>query len=129
VNWRFSDPRVGRPAAESEAVRIETVIEPDVGVVQGDSERLQQVVWNLLSNAVKFTPRGGRVEVHLERRDSQMEIRVSDTGKGIQAEFLPHVFDAFRLNRPDVLITDIGLPGEDGYALLLTSWRRQKILQ
>ena len=85
-----------RPAAESEGVRIETVIEPDVGAVQGDSERLQQVVWNLLSNAVKFTPRGGRIEVHLERRDSQMEIRVSDTGEGIQAEFLPHVFDAFR---------------------------------
>jgi hypothetical protein len=72
------------------------VIDPAAGAVQGDSERLQQVVWNLLSNAVKFTPQGGRVEVRLQRRDSQAEIRVSDTGEGIQAEFLPYVFDPFR---------------------------------
>jgi CheY-like chemotaxis protein len=85
-----------RTAAESKNVRIETAIDPAAGAVQGDAERLQQVVWNLLSNAVKFTPQGGRVEVRLERRDSQVEIRVSDTGEGIQAEFLPYVFDAFR---------------------------------
>jgi signal transduction histidine kinase/CheY-like chemotaxis protein len=84
-----------RPAAGSKGVRIEAAIDPAAGAVQGDSERLQQVVWNLLSNAVKFTPQGGRVEIRLERHGSQVEIRVSDTGEGIQAEFLPYVFDAF----------------------------------
>ncbi|WNZ27727.1 PAS domain S-box protein [Leptolyngbya sp. NK1-12] len=64
--------------------------------VMGDAGRLQQVVWNLLSNAVKFTPEGGRVEVRLERSDSQAQITVTDTGKGIAPEFLPYVFDYFR---------------------------------
>jgi PAS domain S-box-containing protein len=85
-----------RPDAESKGVQIETVLDCDAASVQGDAERLQQVVWNLLSNAVKFTPGGGRVEVRLERLESHVEIKVSDTGKGIQAEFLPHVFDPFR---------------------------------
>ena len=62
----------------------------------GDPNRLQQVVWNLLSNAVKFTPSGGRVEVQLEYSNSQATIRVSDTGKGINPEFLPYVFEYFR---------------------------------
>jgi CheY-like chemotaxis protein len=67
-----------------------------VGLVAGDPNRLQQVVWNLLSNAVKFTPDGGRVEVRLECVDSQAQIQVIDTGKGISPDFLPHVFDYFR---------------------------------
>jgi CheY-like chemotaxis protein/anti-sigma regulatory factor (Ser/Thr protein kinase) len=58
--------------------------------------RLQQVVWNLLSNAIKFTPRGGRVQIRSERVNSHLEIVVSDTGQGISADFLPHVFDRFR---------------------------------
>jgi CheY-like chemotaxis protein/anti-sigma regulatory factor (Ser/Thr protein kinase) len=62
----------------------------------GDPTRLQQVVWNLLSNAVKFTPKGGRVQVLVERRDSSVEIVVVDSGKGIPADFLPHVFERFR---------------------------------
>jgi CheY-like chemotaxis protein len=62
----------------------------------GDPARLQQVVWNLLTNAVKFTPRGGRVQVRLERVNSQVEIAVADTGAGIPPEFLPHVFERFR---------------------------------
>jgi CheY-like chemotaxis protein/anti-sigma regulatory factor (Ser/Thr protein kinase) len=62
----------------------------------GNTTRLQQVVWNLLANAVKFTPRGGRVQVLLERRDSVVEITVSDTGRGIPKDFLPHVFERFR---------------------------------
>ncbi len=65
-------------------------------IVSGDSTRLQQVVWNLLSNAVKFTPVGGRVEVRLEQIDHQAQMTVSDSGKGISPQFLPHVFDYFR---------------------------------
>jgi CheY-like chemotaxis protein len=67
-----------------------------VGVVSGDASRLQQVVWNLLSNAIKFTPSGGQVDIRLERIGSQAQITVSDTGKGIQADFLPYAFDYFR---------------------------------
>jgi CheY-like chemotaxis protein len=62
----------------------------------GDSGRLQQVIWNLLSNAVKFTPEGGKIEIQLESIDTQAQITVSDTGKGISPEFLPHVFEYFR---------------------------------
>ncbi|MBW4557841.1 MAG: PAS domain S-box protein [Trichormus sp. ATA11-4-KO1] len=65
-------------------------------LVMGDPNRLQQVIWNLLSNAVKFTPQGGRVRVCLERVDSHIQIRVIDTGKGINPKFLAHVFDYFR---------------------------------
>src|SRR5262249_14954784 len=62
----------------------------------GDSDRLQQVVWNLISNAIKFTPEGGRIEVELKRAGERAELRVSDTGRGISPDFLPHVFDRFR---------------------------------
>jgi CheY-like chemotaxis protein len=64
--------------------------------VAGDPDRLQQVAWNLLSNAVKFTPKGGRVQVRVERVNSHIEISVSDSGIGISPEFLPLVFDRFR---------------------------------
>src|SRR5262249_33733027 len=64
--------------------------------VSGDADRLQQVVWNLLSNAVKFTPPGGLVGVRLERDVASVTITVSDTGEGIEPEFLPFVFDRFR---------------------------------
>jgi PAS domain S-box-containing protein len=85
-----------RPAAEAKGVRIQRVLDTGVVSVAGDPARLQQVVWNLLSNAIKFTPGGGSVQVKLERIDSHIEIAVSDTGAGIKAEFLPHVFDRFR---------------------------------
>jgi signal transduction histidine kinase len=65
------------------------------GYVMGDGMRLQQVFWNLLTNAVKFTPKRGQVNVSLRRVGSDVEIKVSDTGRGISAEFLPHVFDRF----------------------------------
>ncbi|HEY9666508.1 MAG TPA: ATP-binding protein, partial [Coleofasciculaceae cyanobacterium] len=71
-------------------------LEPNVGKVAGDSSRLQQVVWNILSNAVKFTPKGGQVSIRVERLGSHAQITISDTGKGISPEFLPHVFDYFR---------------------------------
>ena len=85
-----------RPAAEAKGVRIQKVLDAGVVSVVGDPARLQQVVWNLLSNAIKFTPKGGMVQVRLERIDSHIEIAVSDTGAGIRGEFLSHVFERFR---------------------------------
>lgn len=85
-----------RPAAEAKEISIKCKFDPEVGVVVGDTNRLQQVVWNLLSNAVKFTSKEGRVDVQLQRIESSVQIRVSDTGVGIAGEFLPHVFERFR---------------------------------
>ncbi|OLE02688.1 MAG: hypothetical protein AUI36_43135 [Cyanobacteria bacterium 13_1_40CM_2_61_4] len=62
----------------------------------GDADRLQQILWNLLSNATKFSPPGGDVAVHLSAREDHAEIVVTDTGVGIPAQFLPHVFERFR---------------------------------
>jgi CheY-like chemotaxis protein/nitrogen-specific signal transduction histidine kinase len=62
----------------------------------GDSTRLRQVLWNLLSNAIKFTPRDGRVVVSLDQHGDRVAVRVSDSGKGIEPTFLPHVFESFR---------------------------------
>lgn len=85
-----------RPTAESK--EVEVALEPCAGRcrVAGDSVRLRQVLWNLLSNGVKFTPQGGRVSVHVEQRGDRVALRVSDTGKGIEPAFLPHVFERFR---------------------------------
>jgi signal transduction histidine kinase/CheY-like chemotaxis protein len=85
-----------RPAAEAKGIRIQSLLDPKAGPVLGDSGRLQQVVWNLLTNAIKFTPKGGRVQVVMERVNSHLELRISDTGQGIRPEFLAHVFDRFR---------------------------------
>jgi signal transduction histidine kinase/ActR/RegA family two-component response regulator len=85
-----------RPAANAKEITLQVTLDPRAGPVSGDPDRLQQIVWNLLSNAVKFTPRGGRVDVRLEGLSSQIEIAVTDTGIGINADFLPHVFDSFR---------------------------------
>ena len=85
-----------KPAADAKDIRLQPVLDPRAGPVSGDQNRLQQVFWNLLTNAVKFTPSGGRVQVLLERVNSHLEVRIIDTGEGIQPEFLPFVFDRFR---------------------------------
>jgi PAS domain S-box-containing protein len=85
-----------KPAADAKGVRLLVHMPPDVGVVNGDPERLQQVVWNLLSNSVKFTPEGGLVEISLRREASGLSVSVRDTGQGIAPEFLPYVFERFR---------------------------------
>jgi PAS domain S-box-containing protein len=85
-----------RPAAEAKGVRLVTIVDPRATPVSGDPERLQQILWNVLSNAVKFTSRGGQVQARLERINSHVELTVTDTGIGIPADFLPHVFDRFR---------------------------------
>jgi signal transduction histidine kinase/ActR/RegA family two-component response regulator len=83
-------------AALAKSVTLEARIEPDLPVVLGDPDRLQQVLWNLLSNGIKFTPRGGRVTVTVAGRDADVVLTVADTGMGIKPEFLPHVFERFR---------------------------------
>lgn len=85
-----------QPSAEAKGIRLRKIVDPRIGLVMGDPNRLQQVVWNLLSNAVKFTPRGGKVEVVAQRISSHLEVTVTDSGAGIRPEFLPHVFERFR---------------------------------
>jgi signal transduction histidine kinase/ActR/RegA family two-component response regulator len=83
-------------AADSKEIQLAVILDPSARRVSGDAIRLQQIVWNLLSNAIKFTPSGGRVEIRLERVETEAQIRVSDTGQGISQEFLPFIFDRFR---------------------------------
>jgi CheY-like chemotaxis protein/two-component sensor histidine kinase len=85
-----------RPSANAKRLRIRTVLDSGVATTRGDPNRLQQVMWNLLTNAVKFTPPGGVIQIVMERVNSHIEIVVQDSGVGISAEFLPHVFDRFR---------------------------------
>ena len=85
-----------RPAAIAKSVALTLSLVKIEGTIIGDSERLRQVVWNLVSNAVKFTPENGHVEISLKQADSCAEITVSDNGAGIDAEFLPYVFERFR---------------------------------
>ncbi len=94
-----------RPAVDAKSIRLQTMLDPAAGPISGDADRLQQIVWNLLTNAVKFTPKGGRIQVKVQRVDSHVEVIVSDSGIGIGKEFLPYVFDRFR--QADASITRV----------------------
>jgi signal transduction histidine kinase/ActR/RegA family two-component response regulator len=85
-----------RPAANAKHIDLRIETDEDLPTILGDADRLRQVVWNLVSNAVKFTPAGGSVIISAVQVDSQIEIAVRDTGRGIAAEFLPFAFDRFR---------------------------------
>jgi signal transduction histidine kinase len=87
---------VVRQAADAKGVQLVVNLDPDVGAIIGDPDRLQQIVWNLLSNAVKFTSAGGVVTVNARRHDSTVSIRVHDTGAGIKEEHLPLIFERFQ---------------------------------
>ncbi len=85
-----------RLSAEAKGIRLRKILDPQAGPVSGDPTRLQQIFWNLLSNAIKFTPKGGKVEILLERVNSHLEVTVHDSGIGIKPEFLPIIFERFR---------------------------------
>ncbi|HEX3770250.1 MAG TPA: ATP-binding protein [Polyangiaceae bacterium] len=85
-----------KPLAQVKGVALEASVEPESGPIVGDADRLQQVVWNLLTNAIKFTPAGGHVRASLEVIDGHVHVDVTDDGRGISPQFLPHVFERFR---------------------------------
>lgn len=87
---------VVRPAADAKNISLEYSSEPGLGAISADSARLHQIIWNLLSNAVKFTPHGGKISVRVDREGENARVTVTDTGQGIEPEFLPRVFDRFR---------------------------------
>ena len=85
-----------KPAADAKQLRVELSFRAAASQVYGDAQRLQQAVWNVLSNATKFTPPGGFIRIELTSSEHDLELTVTDSGKGIDADFLPHVFDRFR---------------------------------
>jgi PAS domain S-box-containing protein len=84
------------PAVIAKRLQLRISVAPEVSVIDADSDRLRQILWNLLSNAVKFTPDEGWVEIDARRRGDVITIRVSDSGCGVAADFLPFVFERFR---------------------------------
>jgi len=82
--------------AEAKEITITLALPPTLGLIVADPTRIQQVIWNLLNNAVKFTPRGGKVQVSARRTASHVQISVTDSGEGVDPQFLPHIFEPFR---------------------------------
>lgn len=89
-------------AADTKEILIRTSLADPQGTTMADKKRLQQVLWNLLTNAIKFTPKQGRIMVSLRRNSSHIELAIADTGRGIDPEFLPHVFERFRQGDPSL---------------------------
>ncbi|MGL5808224.1 MAG: hybrid sensor histidine kinase/response regulator, partial [Xenococcaceae cyanobacterium] len=85
-----------RQPSEAKSQTLQLQINSKIGTVRGDRDRLQQIVWNLLSNAVKFTPPQGHIQIGLETIGDLIKLTIQDNGCGIEADFLPHVFDYFR---------------------------------
>jgi two-component system CheB/CheR fusion protein len=107
-----------RPAASGKGVQLDSALGPDPARVLGDSMRLQQAFGNLLSNALKFTPEGGSIEVRLGRAESHVQLQVHDTGEGIAADLLPHLFERFRQGESSIIRPHTGL----GLGLALTRY-------
>jgi PAS domain S-box-containing protein len=84
------------PAIEAKELTLNTFFDPRVTMISGDPARLQQVIWNLINNASKFTPKGGRIEIRVERLHSEVKIVVGDNGQGIESDLLPYLFERFR---------------------------------
>ncbi|HKF28272.1 MAG TPA: response regulator [Candidatus Binataceae bacterium] len=84
------------PAIDAKQLKLQSWFDVNAGLISGDAQRLQQVVWNLVNNAIKFTPSGGHIELRLERVESHVEISVADNGQGVRPELLPYLFDRFR---------------------------------
>lgn len=85
-----------QPSLDSKEITLNTTFDAPLKRIKGDADRLQQIFWNLLSNAIKFTPNKGKIDVHISGGESEIKVTVSDSGQGIKAEFLPHVFERFR---------------------------------
>jgi signal transduction histidine kinase len=97
------------PQAQAKGIALNVYLEASTCAVIGDPARLHQVLTNLLANAIKFTPSGGRVDIRLARQSSSAELTVSDTGRGIPTEFLPHIFEPYRQAGTDQSATHDGL--------------------
>jgi signal transduction histidine kinase/ActR/RegA family two-component response regulator len=93
IDIAIEDARV---AIDAKRLQIHVALDRQQATLRGDGDRLQQVVWNLLTNAIKFTPKGGEIRLSLQRIESDLELVVKDTGAGIAADFVPHVFESFR---------------------------------